>query len=304
MKKFALAAIAAAATLGAGVAQAYTVGTFSNGFVVPNVVHDASGTTAVGIVSKGAGCVFWTFFDQDSTHVTDGRFLVTNNDYTPFIWSENAGTNTAGKRGYLVFTTSTATGGACNSTPGLSGAPVIAGNAFQVLPASQDVAFTPVVDGPLTLASGLASLDGMDANSLVQVGGALTLTSASSTGEMNMRYFIDGAPGGNDTNIVVWSTGDQRGNHTVYMYNDQQNVKSVNFNLTHTELDWFDVESIVGRPANFLDGFITWPLTLNTFAAAPGKTVAPSTVSVITYSVMASPAFGAVQTVLGAHQPR
>jgi hypothetical protein len=301
MKKFALAAIAAAATLGAGVAQAYTVGTFSNGFVVPNVVHDASGTTAVGIVSKGAGCVFWTFFDQNSVHVTDGRFPMTNNDYAPFIWAEAAGTNTAGLRGYLVFTVGApAPGGACDSTPGYSGM-TIAGNAFQVLPGSQDVAFTPVIDGPLALEAGLTSLDNMGPNSLVSAGGALTLA-GSSTNELNMRYFIDGKPGGTDTNIVVWSTGDQRGNHTVFMYNDQQNVKSVNFNLTHTELDWFDVESIVGRPANYLDGFLAWPVSTATFAAYPAKTTAPSTVSVMTYSVMASPAFGAVQTVLGSHR--
>ena len=53
MKKFALAAVAAAA-LTAGVAQAYTVGSFSNGFVVPNVIHNgaATNTTAVGIINQ------------------------------------------------------------------------------------------------------------------------------------------------------------------------------------------------------------------------------------------------------------
>ena len=72
MKKFAMAAVAAAA-LSAGVAQAYTVGTFSNGFVVPNVLHTADGsTTSVGIISANAGPVFWTFFDQDSGHERDG----------------------------------------------------------------------------------------------------------------------------------------------------------------------------------------------------------------------------------------
>ena len=50
MKKFALAAVAAAA-LSAGVAQAYTVGTFSNGVVVPNVIHSAGETTAVGLIN-------------------------------------------------------------------------------------------------------------------------------------------------------------------------------------------------------------------------------------------------------------
>ena len=90
MKKFALAAVAAASMFCAG-AQAYTTGIFSNGFVVPNVIHNGpSDTTAVGIISKGNGglprSIYWTFFDQNSTHVTDGCFVVTHNDYEPFVW--------------------------------------------------------------------------------------------------------------------------------------------------------------------------------------------------------------------------
>ena len=52
MKKFAMAAVAAAA-MTAGVAQAYTMGTFSNGVVVPNVIHNgAADTTAVGLINR------------------------------------------------------------------------------------------------------------------------------------------------------------------------------------------------------------------------------------------------------------
>ena len=63
MKKFAMAAVAAAA-LSAGVAQAYTVGTFSNGFVVPNVIHNGpTDTTAVGLINQTgtSAAVYWTF---------------------------------------------------------------------------------------------------------------------------------------------------------------------------------------------------------------------------------------------------
>ena len=73
MKKFAMAAVAAAA-LSAGVAQAYTVGTFSNGFVVPNVIHNGpTDTTAVGLINQTGQsvAVYWTFFDQNSSHITD-----------------------------------------------------------------------------------------------------------------------------------------------------------------------------------------------------------------------------------------
>ena len=80
----------------------------------------------------------------------------------------------------------------------------------------------------------------------------------------------------------------------------------MNFELNHAELDWFDPETIPGRPAGFVDGFIEW----NPGAAVPADFatkggVAPALAtgpgSVFTYSVIDAPAFGAVQTVLGAH---
>ena len=298
MKKFAMAAVAAAAMM-AGGAQAYTVGSFSSGFVVPNVVHDANGTTAVGIVSRGAGCVFWTFFDQNSTHVTDGFIPMTNNDYESFVWAARAGENTTGKRGYLVFTAGQGDG-KTTCKPEVNTSMTIAGNAFQVLPGSSDVAYVPVIDGvQIHPATNLAD---MNSTTIQEVKGAVVLAGVD-TAEFSMRYFIDGKPGGDDTNIVVWSTGDQRGSHTVFMYDDKQAPKSVNFNLNYTELDWFDVESIVGRPAGYVDGFINWTVSRNTFAPLVNgaKTGTPDqTVSVMTYSVISAPIFGAVQTMLGA----
>lgn len=281
MKKIAIAA-AVTAALSAGVAQAYTVGTFSNGFVVPNVIHNGStDTTAVGIVALKETSVYWTFFDQDSNHVTDGCFNMTANDFHSFVWAKESGTGLQGKRGYLLFA---AAGKECkdgkDGTDQLNSA-AISGNAFQVNTAAQDVAFVPVIDGPLTLAKG--SLTTLGAGSLTKIDGA-----ANGGKTMYMRYFIDGKAGGDDTRIVVWSNGGQKGSHTVNIYNDAQARKSVNFDLTHSELDWFDPEGIVGRPADYTDGFIAWAV--------------PTSISaVFTYSVIASPAFGAVQTLLGAH---
>lgn len=284
MKKIAIAA-AVTAALSAGVAQAYTVGTFSNGFVVPNVIHNGpTDTTAVGIVALKETSVYWTFFDQDSKHVTDGCFNMTKNDFHSFVWANASGTGLKGKRGYLLFA---AAEGKCNGdTASLTTEAIISGNAFQVNTAAQDVAFVPVIDGPLTLDPPNSNLTTLGADSLADI------TGAADGGEtMYMRYFIDGKAGGNDTRIVVWSTGDQKGSHTVNIYNDAQARKSVNFDLEHSELDWFDPEGIVGRPADYTDGFIAWE-------------VPTSIKAVFTYSIIASPAFGAVQTLLGAHVPQ
>jgi len=304
MKKFALAAVAAAAALGAGVAQAYTVGTFTNGVVVPNVIHNGDAdTTAVGLINQSgvAVSVFWTFFDQNSNHVTDGCFPMTDKDYQPFVWSTQSGTGLAGQRGYLVFVAGSAPG--CTPAAALGGSvagAALAANAFQVNTTTQDVAFIPVIDGPLTI--GAADVTKMNATSLTAVGGAATVVAGAGP-TFSMRYYVDGAAGGNDSRIVVWSTGDQRGTHTVNMYDDAQNRKSVNFKLSFAELDWFDPETIAGRPATYTDGFIEWNA-----GVVPGDAPAPLAAlgavggSAFTYTVISAPAFGAVQTVLGAYK--
>lgn len=181
MKKFALAAVAAAA-LTAGVAQAYTVGSFSNGFVVPNVIHNgAANTTAVGIINQSTGTipVFWTWFDQNSNHGVDGCFGMTAKQYTGFNWAAASGVGMEGKRGYMVFAVGLPAAGAtaanvcvgATQTLAAAGAATaqIAGNAFYVDVAGKSVAYTPVIDGPLALAAGtnLTTMGHLDRKSVV-----------------------------------------------------------------------------------------------------------------------------------------
>ena len=313
MKKFALAAVAAAA-LSAGVAQAYTVGTFSNGVVVPNVIHNGSGeTTAVGLIngSNATIPVFWTFFDQNSKHVTDGCFGMTANQYRGFNWSAESGTGLEGKRGYLVFAVGGTTVGSavvpasdCKvASPQLvsPSQKILSANAFHVQ-LGKSVAYTPVIDGPLTITPATSDLTNLHEDSLVAVAGA-----ANRTQTLYMRYFIDGQKDGNDTRIAVWSVGNQKNTHTVNIYDDAQNRKSVNFDLAETELSWFDPETIAGRPSNFIDGFITWnlPNSLEVTSTGPQRLFYRNTDTdgvILSYSTIIAPAFGAVQTLLGAHR--
>ncbi|MCK9516180.1 MAG: hypothetical protein WCZ18_07365 [Ottowia sp.] len=287
MKKLALTAVAAATMLAAGAANAYTSGTFSNGFVVPNVIHNGVGyTTTVGITNAGdATSVWWTFFDQDSGHVTDGCFPMTANDYYQYIWSSESGVGLENKRGYLVF--ASGPDDECTDSSGLSEGGLIGGHAFQVDVPNDDVAYTPVIDGDLTITGDLST---MGPDSLTEVAGAAPVGDI-----LYMHYYIDGAPGGTDTRIFVWSTGDQSGTHTVNMYDDNQNRKSVNFELKFEELDNFNPETIAGRPADYTDGFIVWDT-----GTAPDL---DTTGSVFSYSEIAAPGFGAVQSVLGLHTP-
>lgn len=173
------------------------------------------------------------------------------------------------------------------------------------------MAYLPVIDGPLAFKAGTV-LGVLDATSLVYAGGAAhTVYTADATAipaavpavgasdaHFSMRYFLDG---GAKTNIVVWSTGNQKKSYTVNIYDDAQNPKSTNLVLAHAELDVVDPSAMVGRPANFVDGFVKWDASgiLETGATAG---VAGDGASVFSYSVIDAPAFGAVQTVLGFHQ--
>ena len=315
MKKFALAAVAAAALTG-GVAQAYTVGTYSNGFVVPNVVfNNATDTTAVGIINRAGSAVpvFWVFHDENSGHVTDGCFGLTDNQYMGLGWGLNnggqfdmSGAGLEGKRGYLVFavgnvSAGTAAANACAASDGTLAAPAgqLSANAFQVsVTNGGDAAVVPVIDGPLGIVAG-ADLTTLGATSLTSVGGALT-GAAAATDVITARY-VTGTSG--STRVTVWSTGDQSGTHTVNVFDNAQNRRSANFVLSNTELDYYDPATIVGKPASYTDGFIEWK-PFATVPAGKSTTTALAAIggSVFVYSEVTLPTYNAVQTLLGAHK--
>ncbi|MCK0511895.1 hypothetical protein [Aromatoleum buckelii] len=277
MKKLSLA-IAVAATLGAGVANAYEVAVPGSGLLVPNVIHNgATDTTAVGLTNHTAAAitVYWTFFDQDSNHITDGQFDMTANDMEGFVWANEAGLGLEGQRGYLVFHVGTATG-----------APVyaraISGAAFQADAAASDAAFVPTF--PLQDGNVLGSdLTNLGPDSLVAV------TNAPVTDDViAMRYQMDSDF---STNIALWATGGLAASTTVNMFNDEQQRKSVNFTCEFDELCFIDPTTIAGRPVDFTNGFIT-------YAVPDVEGVEQSAVS---YSVITSQSFGAAQTLLNTH---
>lgn len=319
MKKFALAAVAAAAMTG-GVAQAYTVGTYQNGFVVPDVELTANGTTAIGVINRSNSTVpvFWVFHDQNSGHVVDGCFPMTANEFKPVIWGSAplADASMAGMKGYLVFAAGASTGAsaaqACLSGDVISTTAKLSANAFQVSQANGgDVAVVPVIDGPLNLASP-HNLKTLNEHSLISIGGAAQVVPG--TGPVVTARYAKGASG-MSTKIAVWSTGDHSGRHTVDIYDNKQQRMSTNFTLTKSELDHFDPSTMLGTSA-FNDGFIEWnagmlPAAAGTASVAAGTPEVPLASasrgatergSVFVYSVISMPSFGAVQTLLGATQ--
>ena len=319
MKKLAIAA-AAAAALTSGVVNAYTTGTFSNGFVVPNVIHNGtSDTTAVGVLSNGRYGVHWVFYDENSRHRLDGCLNLTANDFEPFIWAtpktvDANGNNTitldasglANVRGYLVFavgTDSVATRddgtikSNCGnyervylpSNPNASNAGVqaVAGAAFHVKTATSDVAYVPVIGGPLvSQLTNPPSFSAANTDPVTYVGGA---TDANDT--HFMRFYT---AGGASTQIVIWNSAAYNAGQgsnpdfakVAYPYDTAQSqFGSITLPLNNKELNVLDAKSVVGSTPN--DGFIRW-------TPMAGAT----TRGVFTYSVINAPQFGALQTII------
>lgn len=301
MKKLAIAA-AAAAALTAGVANAYTTGTFSNGFVVPNVYFNSStDKTVVGILSAQKVGVNWVFYDENSKHERDGCINMTKDDFEAFDWSApKSGNQTldvskyVGKRGYLVFAVGAASSTAPNTHKSdcetydayvggsFPNSQLIAGAAFHVNTATSDVAYVPVIDGPLTASTGVNfALSNTDP--ITAVAGAAPANA--------MHYLRFYTAGGAKTDIVIWNTSAHDAskdfNTTGFPFDTQQNnFGSVSFGLKNKELNVLDAKSLVGTTPT--DGFFKWQ----------ARSVSGTGNTVFTYSVINAPAFGALQSIV------
>lgn len=307
MKKTALA-VFVTGVLGVTAANAATVTEFANGVLVPRVITDQAspdvGQTAIGLNSCAAGTVYWTFFNEDSVHVLDDQFDMTENDQADLVWnvSDNPGSDrlfggqdVEGQEGYLVFIFDTTGDAQLQATVGgSSDEPCLAGAAFQVHLGDGDVAFVPtmplnirpvapgVVAGDFDEEGGAGTgvfiddLTAMDGNDIARL-----TAGASANDVVFLRYFLDGDA---STAIYVWSTS-APGGETVQMFDSNQNRRSVNISLPNVELNVIDPSTIVGRPPTFVDGFIEWQV--------------PATVAgAISWSVVDAPAFGARQTIV------
>ena len=269
--------------------QAIELGVYERGVLVPSVYHDgASIDTVVGLICQDTtqGCtghnvdtktnktqIYWTFFDVDSQHVTDGVLPCTDDDLVPFSWKANSGRNLDKVSGYLVFATASENF-------------KISANAFLVDTAKKDAIFVPVI--PLAnsdINSGFTRTN-------MEVTNLSYGTRAGNT--LDARYWMDPTYNAGTT-IVVWlvdpyvNSKKQPIPITVLAYNDNEMAKSVTITLPH-ELNKIIPCNIPGLPNDYIDGFIQ--LTLPT---SPTDVVAG-----VAYSYISSTLFGAQQTLLAA----
>lgn len=289
MKKLSLA-VAVAATLVSGVASAYTTAVPADGVLVPNVIHNTvADTTAVGVINHAATpvIVYWTFFDEDSNHITDGQFPMTGGDYYPFVWSEESGLGLENRRGYLTFHVGDSTGVMTVAADQISAA------AFQLNAADGDAVFVPtfpIVDADNFTPDNLTLLDG---SSYATINGA----AAAVLNTVDMRYEMNSDW---TSMITLWATAGLATSRTVNMWDDEQNRKSVNFDCDKEELCFIDPTSILGRPADFTRGYIRLETQYISDATVAEGGPAGSG-SFVSYTTVQSTAFDATQTVLNTH---
>jgi len=238
MKKLSLA-LAVTSALGASAANAAIVSEFGNAVLVPWTHFDGEGrTTTVGLTSCAAGTVYWTFFNENSLHLRDDRFGITENEQLNFAWSEVGGAAFEDEDGYLLLVLDTAgpledadndpatdpVPGAADGRLGSTDSACLAANAFYVDPVADDVSFIPavplnwawndfLVNGDARFNVGIAEPNvGYLTRDLLDLGpdDVKGLWAGSKAGEtLYMRYLKnDIVDNEEDTRIVTWSVGD------------------------------------------------------------------------------------------------
>jgi hypothetical protein len=210
---------------------------YSNAILVPwATFSSSSATTVAGIVTKEVGTIYWTFFDQDGGHIDSGSFSVAANQMYPFNWSTEGDPSLAGTEGYLLFTIDTNADGVIDTNDKNS----MSINSFYVDTSTSDVAYIPTV---MVDDSGLSTTDPATCEISVLIWSPLGYGVLSGM-VLDMRYYIDGSPGGEDTGIVIWTCGDPGSTQSVTMYDTNSNYKVVDMDTPHSRMNSIDPEAI------------------------------------------------------------
>jgi hypothetical protein len=331
MKKIAVA-VAVASALGAssvGV-QAYTMGTFDFGLLVPfaQSVSQINGTY-VGLISRCGGKVYWSAWDVDSKHQEDDVIPVTPLDMVSFDVGNEIAANQAR---YILFEmdrNSGATATPPNTPDGNYDTyddGCLAGNAFWVNLGLSDVTYVPVFPVDIT--------DIVDGVNPVPVGLQKYpdyISSLASGAQLNewifARYFQNNVPNDADkTEIYLWSVCRPPESVFVRAYDDTQDWTSGNIEIPEDELNIIDPEPWMSTLNKaFTDGFITIPVLAagNPNAPASGdednlrycdvngqvgpglpanlQTAVNDAQAMVSWSQVYATVFGASQTLLNAH---
>jgi len=227
-------------------AEALTLYTPANGFVVPYVIADSSTgiDTAVGImvVPQAPYPIWlkWTFLTECSVHVMDDEICVTPGDFEPFFWSQNLGSGLDGVKGYLVFNDATDD----NSW--------ITANAF-LIKGIDIAAFIPVLPLSATDITWTGERNICPLPMSFQLVDVVSAQYGIQSGDnVLLRYAIDGL----ESRIICWFIENPAATLVVDIYDDLEDNVSVAIDLPCEISIINPATDILGRPSSFVDGFI------------------------------------------------
>jgi len=261
-------------------AHATSMNIFAQCQLVPWATFGPAGvTTAVGLVAKDGGTVEWAYFDQDGDLEQQGSFPVVDNILTGVALELVLDPTLAGIRGFMLFCLDDNDDGEIDGDDGED----LSANAFYVDLDSSDVAFVPtwpVFEEDLDE----SDPDDWDNSPVDSLAGA-----AESDEDIYLQYLVDGVRGsGDDTALVIFTT-DEPDSQAQMLAAGPDEINNVDVTLPNSRVNVVDVETIdeINNTAGLRpDGFLRY-------------TVGDNVDSAIGFSIVYSPGFGALQTLMG-----
>ena len=292
MKKITLALAVSGALGVSSAAQAITVSEFSAAVLVPHALWVSGETsTAIGLTAACAGTVFWTFFDEDTKHIIDGFFDMSEYDWVHFQHADTIGDvkgrfnngpqfpGIDGQRGYYLFVHDIVIDD--DRLIGRSDAPCLAGNAWQINGNSDDVIYIPTLPVHADELDDGTRIENFDADTLF----SLRAGASANNGDILFLNYADDAA---VSDIVIWSAQDVSGSYTVFVYDTDENRASTNLDLPNKELNVIDSRTIT-KPIGHVVGFIEFDLS---------HVADPDEDGVFSFSLIRPAAADATQTVI------
>lgn len=260
-------------------AQAANMNLFAQCALVPWATFEVGGaTTAVGLTIRDGGTVEWAYFNGDGDLLDQGQIPVVDDQLQGVVLDGLVGPGLAGIDGFLLFCLDDNDDGDIDDDDDAD----LAANAFYVDILDNDVAYIP------TWPVFEDDLDDSDPDDWDQSPVDSLIGAAQSDDDIYLQYLVDGNVGGNGTLLVIYTT-DEPDNEVEMLAAGPTQIDEVQVDLPNARVNVVDVEFIDEfsvSPGLLPDGFLRW-------------TVGDEVDYAIGFSIAYSPAFGALQTLLG-----
>ncbi len=239
--------------------------------------------TAVGLLARVAGTVHWAFFDTDGNRRANNSFPIVANQLRGFFWNATTagGTTLADEPGFLLFALDINGDGQITFADGSNN---LGANAFYIVPPN-DVAYVPTID-----VDDSELIDPSPVNWTVPPVTGLPDKFAETADTVDIQYYIDGASGGDDTTIVIWTTRQMVSTQNMTLHDGDGTSKPITTPFLADNLNLIDPEADPEVTSGFFgDGYLRWTIP----NGGDGQPV-----DVFLFSMVSSPTFGAIQTLL------